>query len=133
MTSLGLAMLQSSVEAFADSKGMEILDISVKDNTLDIVFCDHTLRAIDDEQMCCETRYMACDDTLTNFIGAKLLDMVIEDAPRFDIGYDIHDVQFLHVKTSKGSFTVSNHNEHNGYYGGFSLSLSIVKPAGKGQ
>lgn len=37
----------------------------------------------------------------------------------------MHEVQFLHVKTSKGSFAVSNHNEHNGYYGGFNVEASL--------
>ena len=36
---------------------------------------------------------------------------------------DCHEVQFLEVKTSKGSFTMSSHNEHNGYYGGFSIEV----------
>ena len=32
---------------------------------------------------------------------------------------EIHEIQFLDVKTSKGVFQISNHNVHNGYYGGF--------------
>jgi len=28
-------------------------------------------------------------------------------------------VQFLTIITDNGTFTVSNHNIHNGYYGGF--------------
>jgi hypothetical protein len=29
------------------------------------------------------------------------------------------------VQTTKGSFTICTHNEHNGYYGGFSLRVKL--------
>ena len=32
---------------------------------------------------------------------------------------DVHEIQFLDVKTDKGIFQMANNNEHNGYYGGF--------------
>ena len=38
--------------------------------------------------------------------------------------YETHEVQFLEIKTSKGIFTMSTHNEHNGYYGGFAIVVS---------
>jgi hypothetical protein len=44
---------------------------------------------------------------------------VMQDA---DDGYGNHDLAFLIVTTSLGSFTVANHSEHNGYYGAFELS-----------
>jgi hypothetical protein len=39
----------------------------------------------------------------------------------------VHETQFLIVDTTKGSFTIVNHNEHNGYYGGFGL---VAQPRG---
>jgi hypothetical protein len=30
------------------------------------------------------------------------------------------------VKTTNGNLTVVNHNEHSGYYGGFSMAAKIV-------
>jgi hypothetical protein len=31
----------------------------------------------------------------------------------------VHEVAFLEVTTDRGVFQMKNHNEHNGYYGGF--------------
>jgi hypothetical protein len=62
---------------------------------------------------------MRTDDTLTDYAGAELLDVALEDAPSLPAGGEEHEVQFLRVKTSKGTFVMSSHNEHNGYYGGF--------------
>jgi hypothetical protein len=62
---------------------------------------------------------MRTDDTLTDYAGAELLDVSLEDAPDLEAGGESHEVQFLRVKTSKGMFVMSSHNEHNGYYGGF--------------
>lgn len=41
---------------------------------------------------------------------------------------DVHEVQFLVVHTDKGDLTMSSHNEHNGYYGGFSIEARVSKP-----
>ncbi len=74
----------------------------------------------DDGQSCCERRYMQTDDNLEDYIGAKLLGVEIKEAPDIidDIG-EKHEVQFLEIKTDRGVLTMANHNEHNGWYGGF--------------
>lgn len=108
-----------------ESIGKNITGLSVRDNACTITFPEHTLVIFDDGQNCCETRYMVCDDNLDAFIGATLLDITIEDAPNPDDCYGIHEVEFLHVETTEGSFTISNHNEHNGYYGGFRIVMQI--------
>jgi hypothetical protein len=36
-----------------------------------------------------------------------------------------HDIAFLLVQTSDGVFTMVNHNEHNGYYGGFLVTCEV--------
>ena len=76
----------------------------------------------DDGQNCCERRYMQTDDNLEDYIGAKLLGVEIKEAPDIidDIG-EKHEVQFLEIKTDRGVLTMANHNEHNGYYGGFKI------------
>ncbi|MDC6673798.1 hypothetical protein OEZ80_25875, partial [Leclercia adecarboxylata] len=74
----------------------------------------------DDGQSCCESRYMSTDDDLSSFVGATFLGCEIEDGPHEADDPD-HETQFLIVSTSLGKFTVVNHNEHNGYYGGFSI------------
>lgn len=80
-----------------------------------------SIRVWDDGQSCCESRYMSTDDDLAPFVGATLTNLELRDGPRVDNDYETHDQQFLVVTTSLGSFTVVNHNEHNGYYGGFVL------------
>jgi hypothetical protein len=119
----------ASVEAVKASLDQEIRSVSINDNSLLIGLADHVLQLTDQAQSCCERRYMVCDDKLDNFIGGTLLDLSVEDAPSTGNRDEcaVHDVQFLHVKTSNGSFTVSNHNEHNGYYGGFSIEASITR------
>lgn len=67
---------------------------------------------------------MTSDDELSYFLGAQLLDAEIKETPdEEETGKDPHDVQFLEIKTSSGSFTIASHNEHNGYYGGFFIKI----------
>lgn len=73
----------------------------------------------DDGQSCCENRYMRTDDDLTEYSGATLQGFELKSAPSIEDEYGDHEVQFLDVKTDKGIFQMANHNEHNGYYGGF--------------
>jgi len=114
-----------SCEAVRWCVGKPVTALSVTGSDLNIDFADARLRIFDDGQSCCESRYMVCDDDLTAYIGAQLMDVTIEDAPDMPDEYGVHQVQFLHVKTSAGSFTVSSHNEHNGYYGGFYISAHL--------
>lgn len=77
------------------------------------------LKLWDDGQSCCENRYMRTDDDLSEFAGAILLGFELKNAPPVEGEYGDHEIQFLDVKTDKGVFQLANHNEHNGYYGGF--------------
>ena len=94
---------------------------------LNFKFTDGTgMRLFDDGQSCCEHRYMMTDDDLTEFENSKLLDIELKSAPDQEDEYGTHEVQFLDVKTDKGVFQMANHNEHNGYYGGFWLVASPI-------
>lgn len=102
-----LAGVGRGEEVIKDCIGKEIACVSLGD---------------DDAQSCYKTRYMRTDDCLVDFVGSKFLGLEIKDAPDVEPDYpheDVHEVQFLEIKTSKGCFTMSSHNEHNGYYGGF--------------
>lgn len=100
----------------------------IVENGLVFIFDDGQLRVFDDGQSCCEHRYMSTDDDLPYYDGASLIELKVESAPEAEDEYgEVHEQEFLHVKTSKGSFTVVNHNEHNGYYGGFALSAHFVE------
>jgi len=102
-----------------------IRDVSLNDNKLKISFDDGTKMVLfDDGQSCCERRYMVCDDDLDYYAGATLLNIKIGDTSKVkDEEFSVHQVQFLRVTTDKGTIVCSNHNEHNGYYGGFSIRI----------
>jgi len=67
---------------------------------------DGTQLAIwDGGQSCCEHRYMRTDDDLNEYCGAILQDFELKDAPDIEDEWgEVHEVQFLDVKTDKGIF-----------------------------
>lgn len=101
---------------------MELLALG--DDGLRITFTDKTTLEISDAgQSCCETRYMRTDDDMAMHIGATLTGVQVKEAADVNPCHgDLHEVVFMEVLTSNGHVTFSNHNEHNGYYGGFLLS-----------
>lgn len=112
--------------------GIELVDneYSSPKNKLVINFQDGSrLHLVDDGQNCCETKWMHTDDELSDFIGATFLDAEVRDGPTTeDESGDPTESQFLIIRTSVGAFTIVNYNEHNGYYGGFSLSAELLPP-----
>ena len=130
MSQLGVGVMinmlssEDSGEAFRASVGKTIASVALEDDALRFVFADGSRMHMSDEgQSCCEHRYMSTDDNLADFAGAKLLGAEIKQAEGKDGEYgDVHEIQFLEIKTDKGSFTMSSHNEHNGYYGGFYIA-----------
>ena len=131
MTHPGLGVMLRQLAGNADSAavfqaamGKSIAALSLADDSLQFEFDDGSkMRLVDNGQSCCESRYMRTDDDIASFVGSVLIDAEIADAP--DVGgedeYGCHEVQFLRVNTSKGTLVMSSHNEHNGYYGGFSI------------
>lgn len=111
---------EETVNAVKSSLGKVIEKVSLTNNKLIFKFTDDTeLKIFDNGQSCCESRYMRTDDDLTDYNGSTLLDFELKRAPNIVDEYGDHEVQFLDVRTSKGVFQMANHNEHNGYYGGF--------------
>lgn len=100
----------------------------VEDHTLQIELDNGDLiEACDEGQACCEHRYMTTDDDLEYFVGSELVDIEIRNGGYQDEGWDVHEVEFLLITTSLGVFTIENHNEHNGYYGGFNVVIRFRK------
>jgi hypothetical protein len=118
-----LAGNADSVDAFTAAINKTITALSLgDDDALHFAFDDGSkIKLFDDGQSCCESRYMRTDDNLADYVGAQLLGAEIKEAPSVPAEYEEHEVQFLEVRTSKGCFTMTSHNEHNGYYGGFSI------------
>lgn len=119
----------NGAEVLQAALGKSITALSLgDDDALHFIFADGSkLKLSDEGQSCCESRYMRTDDTLSDFIGATLDGVELREAPDVteDDNYgETHEVQFLVVKTSAGQFTMSSHNEHNGYYGGFAISAA---------
>ena len=117
------------MDKISNSVGKEIAEVTLLDNKLHFVFTDKTeIYVVDDGQSCCEMRYMTTDDDLNSFVGAKLIGLEIKDAPYAEATCedDVHQVQFLELQTNKGVFTMATHNEHNGYYGGFVITVEEV-------
>ncbi len=121
---------QKSEWNFNDAIGKTITAVLLDDeeSVLHMLFSDgYKISIRDDGQSCCELRYMHTDDNLGDYVGAQLLGAEVKDAPNVDEADDecVHNVQFLEIQTSKGVFTMSSHNEHNGYYGGFCLVVEV--------
>lgn len=117
---------EETAKAYDASMGKTIsgLTLDEEDGFITIDFSDGTnLRVADEGQSCCEHRYMRTDDDMQHFIGAKLTGLEIKEAPNEQDEYGDHEVQFLEVQTDRGVFTMASHNEHNGYYGGFYITL----------
>lgn len=82
-------------------------------------------------QDCCESRYLHTSDDLSNLIGETLVSIRISEVEyRCDRGED-HEVAFLTVSTKRDAVVVETHNEHNGYYGGFSVHATVIDPSGR--
>lgn len=79
----------------------------------------------DDGQDCCEHRYTHCDEDLQQYVGRELLGLLtLTKLPTVDDEYgDPHESQQVEVHTSVGPLCLVTHNEHNGYYGGFSVAV----------
>lgn len=124
-----LSSNESSNRAFTNSVGKPIAEIEIAENELLFSFSDGSrMKLFDDGQSCCETRYMDTDDSLADFVGSILQGASVQAGPTDDKSSgDIEESAFLIISTSKGQFTIVNYNEHNGYYGGFSIRAAEVE------
>lgn len=110
------------------AKGGKISSLAIVENRLAIGMADgSSYELVDKGQSCCERRHMSTDDDLGFFVGGSLVDIVVSrSGERTCDGGEVAECCFVDVVTSKGTFTVVNHNEHNGYYGGFAIGFEEV-------
>lgn len=116
---------------YKEAIGKVISDISVDTNVLRIEFEDGSRLIFRDEgQSCCEHRYMTCDDNYSSCIGERFDGFNLSDVERADANCEdnVHQVTFLEITTNRDHFKVVNHNEHNGYYGGFAINVYYEEP-----
>lgn len=117
-----------TANAYTQALGKRITKLWLgEDNILHLRFEDGTgVGFYDAGQSCCESRYMRTDDDLPYYVGARLTGAEVKKAPNVESDDEWgmeHEVRFLEIQTDRGSFTMANHNEHNGYYGGFALEV----------
>lgn len=118
---------EDSVNALRSVIGKTIDSIELRThNDEDSIFITtkegEQIRLYDGGQSCCESRYARTDDDLSYHVGATIVNFETRAAAEVAKGeddYGEHEIEFLLIITSKGVITVANHNEHNGYYGGF--------------
>lgn len=112
-------------ELAKEAIGQKISSVVLSDKSLRIGFeSGLEIELLDCGQSCCESRYMRSDDNPQDIVGHTLASIEIAPAPSIKSDSDCddsHDVEFLRIVTDRGLLVISNHNEHNGYYGGFFL------------
>jgi len=121
---------EETYNAWQKMKGKTITTLSLNkeanngDGAVEIRFSDGVrVVLLDDGRSCCESRYITTDDNPADFVGAELLDLESEGKEAVGEYGEPHEMEFVRLKTSKGTFTLCTHNEHNGYYGGFHIVL----------
>lgn len=130
MSQLGLgAMLHylggGSPHRGEEYAGRKIVSADFTDKALTIGFSDGvTIKIWDNGQSCCENRYMTTDDDVQSLVGHRLRHIEAKPGPGEPCDYDEHETAFIEVATDDGHITVTTHNEHNGYYGGFGLAIT---------
>lgn len=113
----------------SDFYGRKIVAAKLDANEIHLTFADGSGAKIwDDGQSCCESRYMTCDDDLSKLVGGELRRVDTKPGPEVESEYDEHEQVFIEIGTDECFVTVCTHNEHNGYYGGFGLSMDEVRP-----
>lgn len=120
-----------TIAALRHAVGKTIKSVEVTDTILKIRYENRDsgvagIDIYDGGQSCCESRYMTCDDDLVSFVGDQIVNFEIADADDRGGESTVHEIRFLKVSTNNGVFTIANHNEHNGYYGGFSINAELV-------
>ncbi len=85
-------------------------------------------RIVDNGRDCCANHYISTDNDLTVFAGHTYQGHDLGEST-YTEDDEVHEIQFLNVRTSVGVIVFAAHNEHNGYYGGFTISETVSPPA----
>lgn len=80
----------------------------------------------DDGQSCCEYRHMSTDDDVGDLVGHRLRHILQKEGPDIKDS-EVHETCFVEIASDVGFVTLVNHNEHNGYYGGFAMCITEVE------
>lgn len=135
MSQLGISVMLhmlggGSEHSSSEYYGQTIMSASIVDNRLCLGLSPSgkVIEIWDDGQSCCESRYVTTDDNVASLVGGVLQRIEAKDGPGEAGDYEEHETRFVEVGTDNGFITLVNHNEHNGYYGGFGLTITERKP-----
>ena len=118
----------SKIDTIGEYYGKKVESAEIKDNRLNITFDDGVdISLWDNGQSCCEERYITCDDDVSSLVGGVLTDISVSDVTESGGDYDVHEIAFVKVVTDRFAITLTTHNIHNGYYGGFGLTITENK------
>lgn len=105
--------------------GQKIIAAEMNDERLRLKLgSGKTIEIWDNGQSCCESRYMTTDDDISSLVGHTLRRIEAKEGSDNGGGCDVHETVFVEVGTDQGFITIVNHNEHNGYYGGFGPTIT---------
>ena len=123
-----------SEHSAAEYVGRAIVGAKMREERLSLTFNDGvTIQVWDNGQSCCENRYMSTDDDVLSLVGHKLVRIEAKGGPNVEDEYgEDHETCFVEVGTDDGFITIVNHNEHNGYYGGFGLTITEERASDSG-
>lgn len=104
-----------------------IKEVLCEDNKVTIYFKDGGCTTITDiGQNCCEHRYFTFDDDQNDLIGKKLTEIQVNDNEYNSVDdpeCDVHESTFVNIVAENVTFSFTAHNEHNGYYSGFEVTI----------
>lgn len=106
--------------------GRKIVKAEILNEALHLTFAGGTgIKIWDGGQDCCESRYLTTDDIVTDLVGKTLWYIDLKQVQGGDEGgISCHEIVFVEIGTDDGHITLVNHNEHNGWYGGFRLMIA---------
>ena len=111
-----------------DYYGKVITDADINEDRMIIELDgETTIKIYDNGQSCCEHRYITCDDNPKDLIGGVLSKIETSDSGEKEDDWETHEWVFIEVGTDKDHIKFCTHNEHNGYYGGFGLTVTEVE------
>lgn len=108
-------------------EGKVIQDIGlVVDDLLKITFEDGVVLQLEARPSCCENIYFQIDDDLVYYRGTTFTDLKLARWSELsgDDSYS-HEISFMDIYTSKGVLSICAHNEHSGWYSGFTFDISL--------
>lgn len=103
--------------------GKEITKAVFDSEFIILHFSDGTgIKISDTAHGCCERRYFTADDNIEDLVGNTLTS--IQALKYITKSFDeTHEICFLEIRAESEIFAIASHNEHNGYYGGMSITV----------